>query len=61
MDFNACFCGCIFPKRMLRGWCHPKIKGFQVSESRQKSRLIERIKLDDEGRSERPFMKSERT
>jgi hypothetical protein len=38
-----------------------KIKGFQLSESRQKSRLIERIKLGDDGRSERPFLKSEQT
>ena len=38
-----------------------QIKGFQVSESRQKSRLIERIKLYKDGRSERPFLKSERT
>jgi len=38
-----------------------KIKGFQVSESRQDLRSTERIKLDDDGRSERPFLKSERT
>jgi hypothetical protein len=38
-----------------------KNQGFQVSESRQKLRLIERIKLDDDGRSERPFLKLERT
>ena len=30
---------------MLRGWCLNKITGFQVSESRQKSRSIERIKI----------------
>ncbi len=34
-----------------------KNQGFQVSESHQKSRLIERIKLDDGGRSECPFLK----
>src|SRR5208283_4114570 len=38
-----------------------KIQGFHVSESRQKSRSIDRIKLDDDGRTERPFLKSERT
>jgi len=38
-----------------------KIQGFQVSESRQKSRSTECIKLGDDGRSERPFLKSERT
>jgi hypothetical protein len=38
-----------------------KNQGFQVSESRQKSRSPERIKLDDDGRSERPFLKLERT
>jgi hypothetical protein len=36
-----------------------KIIGFQIPESRQKSCLIERIKLDDDGRSEHPFLKSE--
>jgi len=38
-----------------------KINGFQISESRQKLRLAERIKSLDDGRSERPFLKSERT
>jgi hypothetical protein len=42
------------------GMVSSKNQGFQVSESRQKSRLIERIKLGDDWRSERPFMKSER-
>ena len=43
------------------GMVSSKNQGFQVSESRQKSRLIERIKLGDDGRSERPFLKSART
>jgi hypothetical protein len=43
------------------GLVSSKIIGFHTSESRHKSRLIERIKLDDDGRSERPFLKSERT
>ena len=30
-----------------------KITGFPIPESRQKSRSIERIKLDEDGRSER--------
>jgi hypothetical protein len=38
-----------------------KNQGFQVSESRHKSRSPERIKFHDDGRSERPFLKSERT
>jgi hypothetical protein len=38
-----------------------KNQGFQVSESHQKSHSNERIKMDDDGRSERPFLKSERT
>jgi hypothetical protein len=37
-----------------------KNHGFQVSECRPESRSTERIKLDDDGRSERPFLKSER-
>jgi hypothetical protein len=32
-----------------------KNQGFQVAESRQKFRSIERIKLDDDGRTERAF------
>jgi len=32
-----------------------KIKGFHILESRYKPRLIERIKLDDDGRTERVF------
>jgi len=43
------------------GMVSSKNQGFQVSESRQKSRLIERIKSGDDWRSERPFLKSERT
>jgi hypothetical protein len=35
------------------GMVSSKINGFQVSESRQKSRSTERIKLDDDGRTER--------
>jgi hypothetical protein len=38
-----------------------KNQGFQIPESRQKSSLIERIKMGDDGRSERPFLKLERT
>jgi hypothetical protein len=36
-----------------------KINGFQISESRQKLHLAERMKSLDDGRSERPFMKLE--
>jgi hypothetical protein len=38
-----------------------KINGFQIAESRQTFRSAERVKLDDDKRSERPFPKSERT
>ena len=37
-----------------------KINGLQISDSRQKLRLAERIKSLDDGRSERPFQKPER-
>jgi hypothetical protein len=50
-----------FSEANASGLVSSKINGFQVSESRQKSRLIERTKMDDDGRSERPFLKSERT
>jgi hypothetical protein len=49
-----------FHNDFVRGWCLTKINGFQISESRQKLRLAERIKSLDDGRSERPFLKSER-
>jgi len=59
-----------FQRRLLRlhfavatatGMVSNKITGFPIPESRHKSRSPERIKLDDDGRSERPFLKSERT
>jgi hypothetical protein len=50
-----------FSEANASGMVSSKIKGFQVSESRQDLRSTERIKLDDDGRSERPFLKSERT
>jgi hypothetical protein len=43
------------------GMVSNKITGFPIPESRQKSRSTERIKLDEIGRSERPFLKLERT
>jgi len=43
------------------GMVSNKITGFPIPESRHKSRSPELIKLDDDGRSERPFLKSERT
>jgi len=50
-----------FSEANASGMVSNKIKGFQFPESRQKFRSIERIQLDDDGRSERPFLKSERT
>jgi hypothetical protein len=50
-----------FSEANASGMVSSKNQGFQVSESRQKSRLIERIKSGDDWRSERPFLKSERT
>ena len=62
MDFNACFlCAAFFRSACFGDGVFEKNQGFQVSESHQKSRLIERIKFGDDGRSERPFLKSERT
>ncbi len=39
----------------------PKIFRFSISENRRDSRSIERVKVGDDWRSERPFLKSERT
>jgi hypothetical protein len=50
-----------FSEANASGMVSRKNQGFQVSESRQKSRSPKRIKLDDYWRSERPFLKSERT
>ena len=50
-----------FSEANASGMVSSKNQGFQVSESRQKSRSTKRIKLYDDGRSERPFLKSERT
>jgi hypothetical protein len=38
-----------------KGMVSSKIQGFHFSESRQKLCSNERIKMDDGGRSERPF------
>jgi hypothetical protein len=51
----------LFAEANASGMVSNKITGFPIPESRQKSRLIERIKLGDDVRSERPFLKSERT
>jgi hypothetical protein len=45
----------------LRGWCLSKMFRFSISENRRQLHSIERIKLGDAWRSERPFLKSERT
>jgi hypothetical protein len=50
-----------FSVAIATGMVSNQINGFPIPESRQKSRSFERIKLDDDGRSERPFLKSERT
>jgi hypothetical protein len=59
--FQRLFLRLHFSEAHASGMVSSKIKGFHIAESRHKSRLIERIKLDDDGRSERPFLKSERT
>jgi len=51
----------LFSEANASGMVSSKHQGFQIPESRQKSRSPERIKLADDGRSERPFLKSERT
>ena len=38
-----------------KGMVSRKNQGFQISESRQKARSLERIKLADDGRSDRAF------
>jgi hypothetical protein len=45
----------------LRGWCLSKMFRFSISENRRHLHSIERIKLGDGWRSERSFLKSERT
>jgi hypothetical protein len=45
----------------LRGWCLSKMFRFSISENRRHLHSIEGIKLGDDWRSERPFLKSERT
>ena len=50
-----------FSEANASGMVSNKINGFQVSESRQKSSSTERNKMRDDGRSEHPFLKSERT
>jgi len=59
--FQHLFLRLHFSEANASGMVSSKNQGFQLSESRQKSRLIERNKLRDDGRSERPFLKSERT
>jgi hypothetical protein len=51
----------LFSQRTREGMVSTKITGFPIPESRQKSRLIERIKLNEDGRSEGPLLKLERT
>jgi hypothetical protein len=43
------------------GMVSNKVTGFQILESRQKLCSSERMKSNNEGSSERPFLKSERT
>jgi hypothetical protein len=59
--FQRLFFSVPFSEANATGMVSSKNEGFQVSESRQKLRSVERIKFHDDGRSERPFLKSERT
>jgi hypothetical protein len=43
------------------GMVSPKIRGLHISESRQKSRSTERLKMIDDWRTGRSFPKPERT
>jgi hypothetical protein len=45
----------------LRGWCLSKMFRFSIPENHRHLHSIERVKLGDDWRSERPFLKSERT
>jgi hypothetical protein len=51
----------LFSEANASGMVSNKINGFHIPESRQKLRSTERIKLCVHWRSERPFLKSERT
>jgi len=53
--------GTFFGVTNRKGMVSSKNQGFQVSESRQKFHSTERIKLIADWRSERPFLKLERT
>lgn len=46
---------------LLRGWCLSKMFRFSISENRRHLHSIECVKVGDDWRSERPFLKSERT
>ena len=50
-----------FSEANASGMVSNQINGFPIPEIRQQSRSPERIKLRDDGRSELPFLKSERT
>jgi len=50
-----------FSEANASGMVSNKSNGFHIPESRQKLRSTERIKLCVHWRSERPFLKSERT
>jgi hypothetical protein len=53
--FQHLFLWLHFSEANASGMVSSKNQGFQVSESRQKSRSPERIKLDDDGRTDRAF------
>jgi hypothetical protein len=59
--FQCLFFSVLVSEANASGMVSNKITGFHIPESRQKFRSIERIKLHDDRRSERPFLKSERT
>jgi hypothetical protein len=60
-EFHRLIFSVPFSEANASGKVSNKINGYHIPESRQKLHSSERIKLDDDRRSERPFLKSERT
>jgi hypothetical protein len=58
--FQRLFLRLHFSEANASGMVSSKNQGFPIPESRHKSSSCERIKFDDDERSERPFLKSER-
>jgi hypothetical protein len=49
------------PSEPGRGWCLTKLPAFQFQKAATNHVRLNVLKLDEDGRSEHPFLKSERT